>query len=124
MKMFTNLAPINQGTYEENAGFSTNRLLGIAFGQIFASVNAAFYYCSIMALSIYYLVQSLPFAAELPWAKCRSEWENCVDVISSNVTSNGSVSSAELYLKYVFVQSLFRLVRCLLFQEGRASGEG
>ena len=62
----------------------------------------ASYYCSLMALTLFYLVAS--FQSELPWSKCRAEWgANCLD--SSHrlqLADGGSVnvslkSSAELY---------------------------
>lgn len=48
-------------------------LKGLGYGQIFATIMVATYYCSLMALTAFYFVQS--FAAELPWATCSEEWD-------------------------------------------------
>jgi hypothetical protein len=45
---------------------------GIGYGQMFATLMVLLYYCSLMAVTGFYLVQS--FAAELPWATCFEEW--------------------------------------------------
>lgn len=60
-----------------------------------------------MALTLYFLVAS--FAAELPWATCRDEWNGtCVDSNAKRIPTEGNAtgnenfddkvqSSAELY---------------------------
>jgi len=75
---------------------------GLGYGQVFATVMVLLYYCSLMALTAFYLVQS--FAAELPWATCFEEWNYpCFD--SGKTGHNSSYernltdmrSSSELY---------------------------
>lgn len=41
---------------------------GIGYGQLISSGIVVTYYCSIMALTVFYLAAS--FSAELPWATC------------------------------------------------------
>jgi Sodium:neurotransmitter symporter family. len=75
---------------------------GIGYGQMFATLMVSIYYCSLMALTVFYFVQS--FAAELQWATCLEEWGHmCYD---SKNTENISLtdenftdlrSSSELY---------------------------
>lgn len=76
----------------------TPGFVGIAFGQIYAVSNIATYYCSVMALSLSYVVSS--FSKVLPWSVCEEEWDNCVDTTSTiNSTQNSTISSPELFLK-------------------------
>ena len=79
-------------------------LQGIGFGQLLGTWCIATYYCSLMALTLFYLVNS--FTTDLPWASCHKEWEadnmlhNISCVASSekgNVTGLHSVSSSELW---------------------------
>jgi hypothetical protein len=83
---------------------SSSKLLfvaGLGYGQIFATVMVLIYYCSLMALTAFYFVQS--FAAELPWSTCAEEWDMCVDSkktegnVSAPVNLTGRRSSSELY---------------------------
>ncbi|GFG40221.1 hypothetical protein Cfor_09809, partial [Coptotermes formosanus] len=81
-------------------------LKGIGYGQMLATIMVVTYYCSLMALVGFYFVQS--FAAELPWATCSEEWDNCFDSkmadhnSSNTVNLTGRTSSSELYFyKYV-----------------------
>lgn len=64
------------------------------------------YYCSIMAVTVYYLAVS--FSSELPWATCSPAWPHCFDARAglsggfSPAFSNLSAvrhSSSELYFK-------------------------
>jgi solute carrier family 6 amino acid transporter-like protein 5/7/9/14 len=76
-------------------------LKGIGFGQMIGTGCVLTYYCSLIALTLFYMIKS--FAAVLPWAKCWSNWETpCIDsdllVFTGNRT-NSSSSSAELYFK-------------------------
>lgn len=63
-----------------------------------ASWSVVTYYCSLMAITVFYFVMS--FNKVLPWSVCDGAWadENCVDASSTNVTySNNSQSSSEQY---------------------------
>jgi solute carrier family 6 amino acid transporter-like protein 5/7/9/14 len=66
---------------------------------MFATLMVLLYYCSLMALTGFYLVNS--FAAELPWARCFEDWENCFDSIGTGnisfVNASDLKSSSELY---------------------------
>lgn len=106
-------------------------LAGLGYGQVFATALVVTYYCSLMALTIFYFIQS--FTAELPWSTCDEKWEDyCFnskkDNNSGNVTVNltGYKSSSELYFsKYLLNEQDniddgigapdWRLVICLLF---------
>lgn len=69
--------------------------------QFITLLAVASYYCSLMALTLFYLVAC--FQKELPWGRCREEWgEFCVDSLPGGdndpVDKNASYSSsAELY---------------------------
>jgi len=72
---------------------------GIGYGQMFATLMVLLYYCSLMAITGFYLVHS--FAAELPWSRCFEEWDDvCFDSLltegdSTNYTNRRS--SSDLY---------------------------
>ncbi|EFN81282.1 Uncharacterized sodium-dependent transporter CG3252 [Harpegnathos saltator] len=74
---------------------------GVGVAQFIMLLGLASYYCSLMALTLFYLVAS--FQEELPWGRCRQEWgEFCVDSLprnkSASMIENVSYSSsAELY---------------------------
>ncbi|XP_014476459.1 PREDICTED: sodium-dependent nutrient amino acid transporter 1-like [Dinoponera quadriceps] len=74
---------------------------GVGVAQFIILLALASYYCSLMALTLFYLVVS--FQGELPWSRCRPEWgEFCVDSApgsnSALLVQNVSYSSsAELY---------------------------
>ncbi|XP_058795199.1 sodium-dependent nutrient amino acid transporter 1-like isoform X2 [Phymastichus coffea] len=74
-------------------------LRGVGWAQMFSMIAVATYYCSLMSLTLRYLLDS--FRADLPWAKCLDEWADvCVD--STRSPGNGSNSTsrkspAELY---------------------------
>lgn len=55
------------------------------------------YYCSLMAITLFYLFQS--FNSELPWASCDPTWadENCVDDAINATLTSGFQSSSEQY---------------------------
>ncbi|XP_054009969.1 sodium-dependent nutrient amino acid transporter 1-like [Hylaeus anthracinus] len=75
---------------------------GIGYGVTVSVFSVVTYYCSLMSLTMYYLLAS--FQSVLPWAVCWEEWGNvCFDSTSaSNATSNvNKSSSAELYFRYV-----------------------
>lgn len=77
---------------------------GVGWAQLSSNIALSTYYCSLMALTLFYLIVS--FSSELPWSKCQKEWgDNCIDsgtTRSSNRTflfsdTEGVRSSAELY---------------------------
>lgn len=105
-------------------------LKGLGYGQMFATIMVLIYYCSLMALTVFYFLQS--FASELPWSTCAEEWDNCFDSkgaegnISDAANRTGYKSSSELYFyKYVLHEPNsiedgigapdWRLTLCLLF---------
>lgn len=89
---------------------------GVGTGQLIASICVITYYSSLVALTVYYFFAS--FASLLPWSVCLPEWgSQCVDSTpkalpgmigfsrSANLydefESNRSISSSELYFKWV-----------------------
>ncbi|XP_015434075.1 PREDICTED: sodium-dependent nutrient amino acid transporter 1-like [Dufourea novaeangliae] len=84
---------------------------GLGYGQAFAAFCVVSYYCSLMALTLFYLAAS--FQAELPWSFCRDEWKGqCIDAVSREdvnndnrsaiLADNGTLrSSAELYFRRI-----------------------
>ncbi|KAF5304937.1 hypothetical protein FQA39_LY18987 [Lamprigera yunnana] len=77
---------------------------GIGYGQLLGSMCIATYYCSLMAITLFYLINS--FTSNLPWATCKPEWEqqnmlrNITCVSSSEKESSDElnrVSSSELW---------------------------
>lgn len=76
-------------------------LRGVGFGQIIGTASVLTYYCSLIAITIHYFISS--FSSELPWSKCKTGWDNCVDSLPSNLTNNGyaenatQMSSSEYY---------------------------
>lgn len=76
----------------------------MGYAQAFAAFCVVSYYCSLMALTLYYLVES--FQETLPWSICPPEWERCC-IGSNNSDSHTNVtmrSSAELYFRKVVLQ--------------------
>ncbi|KYN30707.1 Sodium-dependent nutrient amino acid transporter 1, partial [Trachymyrmex septentrionalis] len=72
---------------------------GIGIAQCITLLALTSYYCSLMALTLFYLIAS--FQTELPWGRCWEEWgEFCVDSLRSNYSSRieniSYSSSAEL----------------------------
>ncbi|XP_033336011.1 sodium-dependent nutrient amino acid transporter 1 [Megalopta genalis] len=103
---------------------------GLGYGQAFAATCVVSYYCSLMALTLFYLVTS--FQAELPWSYCREEWgDTCVDAVSDNGNTISSVnktlhSAAELYFRKIVLNEYdsidngigtpsWQLIICLVF---------
>lgn len=81
-------------------------LVGVGYGQLVGTICVATYYCSLMALTLFYLVHS--FTNYLPWAECDPSWENhsylqnltCIASKSEGGGSyNGTISSAELWFR-------------------------
>ncbi|XP_071444225.1 sodium-dependent nutrient amino acid transporter 1-like [Hetaerina americana] len=69
---------------------------GIGYGQIISIICVVTYYCSLMGLTVFYFAAS--FQSELPWAKCRPEWNDCFDSVrnSHGLTTNNTLA-AEKY---------------------------
>ncbi|CAB3381845.1 Hypothetical predicted protein [Cloeon dipterum] len=95
-------------------------LKGVGIGQMISTTGVFTYYCSIMAVTMFYFFAS--FQAELPWARCDPSWDDCSD----SYGSNGSRSSSEIYFKDFVLQEKdqiddgigypeWRLSLCLLF---------
>ncbi|XP_065339355.1 sodium-dependent nutrient amino acid transporter 1-like isoform X2 [Cloeon dipterum] len=95
-------------------------LKGVGIGQMISTTGVFTYYCSIMAVTMFYFFAS--FQAELPWARCDPSWVDCSD----SYGSNGSRSSSEIYFKDFVLQEKdqiddgigypeWRLSLCLLF---------
>ncbi|XP_076679953.1 sodium-dependent nutrient amino acid transporter 1 isoform X2 [Andrena cerasifolii] len=75
---------------------------GVGWAQMFSMLAVGTYYCSLMSVTLYYLIGS--FQAQLPWSTCLEEWgDSCVDSGGSyNVTQRSNatmISSAELYFR-------------------------
>ncbi|XP_046589864.1 sodium-dependent nutrient amino acid transporter 1 [Neodiprion lecontei] len=81
---------------------------GVGYGHALAAFWVVTYYCSLMALTIYYLFVS--FQSTLPWSYCREEWAGtCVDASgSSNVTLDNTTlsSSSELYFRKIVLKEI------------------
>jgi solute carrier family 6 amino acid transporter-like protein 5/7/9/14 len=91
VKMFESIAPI---------------LKGVGFGQLIGTFSVATYYCSLMALTLYYLIHS--FTANLPWSQCDPAWSDsswiknltCIPSKTNDVSKlNNSVSSSEAWFR-------------------------
>lgn len=79
---------------------------GTGWGQTIGVACVATYYCSIMALTLFYLVNS--FTANLPWVDCRDDWitnyimKDKICIASANKSGtlhNNTISSSELYFR-------------------------
>lgn len=72
---------------------------GVAIGQQIGTTCIVTYYCSLIALTLFYMIKS--FSAQLPWAECWPSWNDvkCIDAKSNIAMANrtGAVSSSELY---------------------------
>ncbi|XP_012261870.2 sodium-dependent nutrient amino acid transporter 1-like [Athalia rosae] len=89
----------------------TPAMKGVGWGHMIAAFWVLSYYCSLMALTIYYLFAS--FSGILPWSYCREEWgDSCV--ADSSVPSNSNTterwSSAELYFRRIVLQEADSIV--------------
>lgn len=85
-----------------------NQFSGVGFGQLIGTFCVATYYCSLMAITLYYLVHS--FTPNLPWAECDPQWQDeawskdlfCLASQSEgleNVNLTQTISSAELWFR-------------------------
>ncbi|KRT86582.1 neurotransmitter transporter, partial [Oryctes borbonicus] len=116
VKMFNSLCPA---------------MTGIGYGQLIGAFSVATYYCALMAIILFYFINS--FTADLPWTSCWPEWieDNitCVPALSKgNITiPNGTIpiSSSELYFTREVLREItdisdgigspeWRLTLCLL----------
>ncbi|KAF7278379.1 sodium-dependent nutrient amino acid transporter 1-like [Rhynchophorus ferrugineus] len=92
-------------------------LKGIGYGQLLATVSVATYYCSLMAITLLYFVNS--FTWNLPWASCDPAWYEISWIKESNVTcvpskltsenlnfTGNQLSSAELYFRVEILKEL------------------
>ncbi|GAB0087877.1 Transporter [Sergentomyia squamirostris] len=81
---------------------------GVGYGQVLSTGFVTIYYASVMGLTLRYFFASIT-TVELPWNKCKSEWNDsfviCVDSSLSNTSSDRlmisdarrPITSAELY---------------------------
>ncbi|CAL8128749.1 unnamed protein product [Orchesella dallaii] len=51
---------------------------GVGYGSVFSVICVLSYYCSLMAITVYYFVAS--FSTELPWSVCNEEKFNCTEI--------------------------------------------
>lgn len=77
-------------------------LRGVGWAQMFSTIAVGTYYCSLMSITLYYLIGS--FQSQLPWSTCLKEWgDSCIDSAGSyNISQkNGTelITSAELYFR-------------------------
>ncbi|CAG9113477.1 unnamed protein product [Plutella xylostella] len=75
---------------------------GTGYAQAIGSSYMLSYYVAIIALCLFYLVQS--FSPQLPWAVCAPQWDACVPSGGGATPGPGAVSSAELYFTKTVVQ--------------------
>lgn len=106
VKMFEALSPALKGTTKYCCIQKIVIIItGIGYGQLIGTICVATYYCSLMAITLFYLINS--FTSDLPWAECKEEWiepllaQNitCVPSSVNNMTINTSLSqsSSELW---------------------------
>lgn len=72
-------------------------LKGVGVAQQIGTSCVVSYYCSLIALTMYYMFKS--FTTQLPWAKCWPKWDDvlCIDATSTTANRTGAVVSSELY---------------------------
>uniref|UniRef100_A0A672QDX3 Transporter n=1 Tax=Sinocyclocheilus grahami TaxID=75366 RepID=A0A672QDX3_SINGR len=103
---------------------------GIGFAICIIALYIAFYYNTIMAWALYYLLSS--FRATLPWTTCNNKWNtpNCTHYLSTDFnvswTDNSISPAEEFYIRQVLQVHLspglhqlgwvsWQLALCLLF---------
>ncbi|XP_019872065.1 sodium-dependent nutrient amino acid transporter 1-like [Aethina tumida] len=71
----------------------------IGYGQLIGSICVATYYCSLMAMSLFYFGSS--FTSDLPWTKCLDSWQDYLNETGKvcNGNDTNSISSSEMYFK-------------------------
>ncbi|CAL4249492.1 unnamed protein product, partial [Meganyctiphanes norvegica] len=96
------------GQFSSYGGVKTWKIVpafkGVGFGQTFGAWAIVTYYCSLMAITVFYFVQS--FSYVLPWSVCDPAWSNdlCVDSsgnFSISNISNAQSSSEQYFYNYV-----------------------
>ncbi|XP_053988536.1 sodium-dependent nutrient amino acid transporter 1-like isoform X2 [Hylaeus volcanicus] len=85
---------------------------GVGWAQMFSMLAVGTYYCSLMSVTLYYLIGS--FQSQLPWSTCLEEWgDSCVDSGGSRNNTDGNrtgenrtgiISSAELYFRKIVLK--------------------
>jgi len=68
---------------------------GVGYASMIATVTVMSYYCSIMALTVFYFFAS--FAKTLPWAECNLKWADNETCSSLDNELSNETSYAELY---------------------------
>ncbi|CAH1984394.1 unnamed protein product [Acanthoscelides obtectus] len=101
-KMFSKLSPMFRA---------------IGYGQVIGAFSVATYYCSIMAVTLYYLFAS--FTSEFPWSTCNESWINytekngevCIDKNTNpfDQTLTKTISSSELFFSVPSKFPFFRI---------------
>ncbi|CAH0564757.1 unnamed protein product [Brassicogethes aeneus] len=77
----------------------------IGYGQLLSSICVATYYCCLMAITLFYFVNS--FTSELPWATCQNEWipylakinRTCIGAEEKSGSQLNTISSSEMWFK-------------------------
>lgn len=70
---------------------------GVGYGSMVGTICVVSYYCSIMAVTVYYFFAS--FAKTLPWDYCDKDWggDSCLEDGKVNVTADKTIPA--LYYK-------------------------
>lgn len=68
---------------------------GVGVGQLIAALCVVTYYVSLLALAMFYLVNS--FSSELPWATCLEEWQNCFSASQPPPPNSTDLTSSSEY---------------------------
>lgn len=74
-------------------------LIGVGYASAFGTACVCSYYCSLMAITIFYFFQS--FQSTLPWSRCNPEWESSHNLTCgpNNTVIGSNRSLPELYFK-------------------------
>nr|ALE20589.1 nutrient amino acid trasporter 2 [Leptinotarsa decemlineata] len=116
VKMYEKLAPVFKG---------------IGYGQIIGTTSVASYYCILMAITLFYFINSFTFSSDFPWATCHDEWKpytesrniTCIDK-HTNVTSlmeRETISSSELYFRKEVLKEMDDISESMGLPEWRLS---
>jgi len=81
-------------------------LRGVGVGQIIATASVLSYYCALIAITMHYLFSS--FQSDLPWAKCKPEWPNCVDSLPGEGTIRPNGTKATSSSEYYFLNEVIK----------------
>lgn len=93
-------------------------LMGVGCAQFCSTIALITYYSSIMALTLFFLIAS--FSLDLPWARCREEWNNCVD---SSTKKNYDVAADLTGKSYSDINETVYKLRLLTENQHRSSAE-